>query len=192
MRIHTGNDTLVKILHLFVKVRIYLLILILRIRTGEKPYICEVCDKAFARRDKLVIHMNKFKHVTPTNIAPLGKRLNNISSDGKYFIFYEIPKVLINIIVFFFQNAETKKKINNENKQNLMHSQLHQDANTANILHDSLHNTQTTNQHQTNNIPSIQNHPTNQPLSWSCELCGRMFATREEWSIHAKSHLEVS
>lgn len=47
--------------------------------------IFQVCDKAFARRDKLVIHMNKFKHVTPTNIAPLGKRHNNINSEGKYF-----------------------------------------------------------------------------------------------------------
>lgn len=42
--------------------------------TGEKPYVCEVCNKAFARRDKLVLHMNKLKHITPSNIAPLGKR----------------------------------------------------------------------------------------------------------------------
>ncbi|RVE39876.1 hypothetical protein evm_015474, partial [Chilo suppressalis] len=26
-------------------------------------------------------------------------------------------------------------------------------------------------------------------VSWSCELCGRLFATRDEWSAHAKSHL---
>ncbi|VVD02196.1 unnamed protein product [Leptidea sinapis] len=26
-------------------------------------------------------------------------------------------------------------------------------------------------------------------VSWSCELCGRLFATREEWTAHAKSHL---
>jgi len=51
----------------------------------------KVCNKAFARRDKLVIHMNKFKHVTPTNIAPLGKRHNNITGNFnlfKYFHFF--------------------------------------------------------------------------------------------------------
>lgn len=42
--------------------------------SGEKPYVCEICERAFARRDKLVMHMNKLKHLTPSNIAPLGKR----------------------------------------------------------------------------------------------------------------------
>lgn len=65
-----------------------------------------------------------------------------------------------------------------------MHTHLHQDSATSNLHHSTMHN-------QQSNIPPIQNHPPNQPLSWTCELCGRMFANRDEWSIHAKSHLEV-
>lgn len=126
-----------------------------------------MCNKAFARRDKLVIHMNKFKHVTPTNIAPLGKRLNNL--------------------------IKKKEPEPEDNKQNL-ELQLQQQAvqvATQNII------VQTSSaQHtggQTTAIPGIiiPHHHAQQQLSWTCELCGRMFSNRDEWTLHAKSHLEV-
>lgn len=144
----------------------------------------KVCSKAFARRDKLVIHMNKFKHVTPTNIAPLGKRLNHHTT-----------------------MADVKKKEeNNENNKASIGQGVAAaaaaaamlDASSLNVPHIMNNHLQQAISHHTVvggvassiatlNIP--QSHQ--QQLSWSCELCGRMFSTRDEWSLHAKSHLEV-
>lgn len=88
-----------------------------------------------------------------------------------------------------------KKNVNDENKQNVLHTHLHQEsASSGDILHNNnLHNQQQqqSNNNQQGNISSMPNISQNQQLSWTCELCGRMFATRDEWSIHAKSHLEV-
>lgn len=86
MRIHTGKCTS----HLFYTVVItsdsgFPLNTIYNFYfPGEKPYVCEVCNKAFARRDKLVLHMNKLKHITPSNIAPLGKRTISIPRKPHY------------------------------------------------------------------------------------------------------------
>uniref|UniRef100_A0ABD2WRT0 Uncharacterized protein n=1 Tax=Trichogramma kaykai TaxID=54128 RepID=A0ABD2WRT0_9HYME len=40
---------------------------------------------------------------------------------------------------------------------------------------------------RSNNISN----PKEEQLNWTCELCGRVLATREEWSQHARSHLET-
>ena len=107
--------------------------------------------------------MNKFKHVTPTNIAPLGKRLNYL-----------------------------KKEENNENtKQSIDHQTNMIQQTPSSIAHNIIHS-QSHHQSTASSLAHITIPQTHQQLSWSCELCGRMFSTRDEWSLHAKSHLEVS
>lgn len=127
--------------------------------------------------------MNKFKHVTPTNIAPLGKRLNNL--------------------------VKKKEPEQEDNKQNL-ELQLQQQAVQV-AAQNIIVQTSAAAQHsgggvsgsaggggggtiQTTAIPGIiiPHHHAQQQLSWTCELCGRMFSNRDEWTLHAKSHLEVS
>lgn len=92
--------------------------------------------------------------------------------------------------------ADKKKIITNESKLNLLHTTMHHNTGASENV--NLHGIQP--QHQPNNsapgsiqesVPSLPNMGQAQQLSWTCELCGRMFATRDEWTIHAKSHLEV-
>lgn len=75
-----------------------------------------------------------------------------------------------------------------------MHPHIHHDSGGSDVMHNQIHSQQQ--QANPPNISSMSNiniPPSNQqPLSWTCELCGRMFGTRDEWSMHAKSHLEVT
>lgn len=78
-----------------------------------------------------------------------------------------------------------------------MHPHLHHDSGGTDILHNQIHTQQQQQSNQSNinsmsniNIPET-NQQQQQTLSWSCEICGRMFTTRDEWQNHARNHQNV-
>lgn len=60
------------------------------------------------------------------------------------------------------------------------------------VGHIPLQHAQTVSNVTTVTLPTIYTTQQGTQLSWTCELCGKMLPNREEWSLHAKSHLEVS
>lgn len=129
--------------------------------------------------------MNKFKHLTPSNIAPLGKR--NPIQKGDYFCYklkFISPVFLLYLFLILSEKIE-KLQSDNSDKINELSVQ------NSNQLQQQQTQNQTVQDHQQNQQHS-QAHVTTsqQQLNWSCELCGRMFSTRDEWTLHAKSHLE--
>lgn len=98
--------------------------------TSELQHILMfVTGKAFARRDKLVIHMNKLRH--RPGVAPLSTPTAPNSSQQQ-------------------QQQQQAQQQQQPPRQDTIHK------------------------------------PKEEPLSWNCELCGRTFTAREEWSQHAR------
>lgn len=150
--------------------------------------------------------MNKFKHVTPTNIAPLGKRQSNMVSFIKKEEHHKLQnenhkQVMAATNIHGTQTNELQQnqtiQQSHQQSHNITHitnSQQHAQQNhNDNVLHQTqLHQSQNQNHSQAQQSSNISLQLHHQQMTWSCELCGRMFPTREEWTIHAKSHLEVS
>lgn len=122
--------------------------------------------------------MNKFKHVTPTNIAPLGKRHNNLANLVKK----EEPQPKTAVII----THETKVPSNVDHHQQAfqLHHQIQSQSSVLNTV------THAISSHNHQPQQHIQQTNLGQQL-WTCELCNRILPTRGEWEIHAKSHMEV-
>lgn len=129
--------------------------------------------------------MNKFKHVTPTNIAPLGKRHNNLTSLVKK----EEPQQKSAVII----PHETKvpSVANADHHQHSSQSfQLHHQIQSQSSVLNTVAHTLSSQNHLAHSHQHIQQSNIGQQL-WTCELCNRILPTRGEWEIHAKSHMEV-
>lgn len=135
----------------------------------------------------LVIHMNKFKHVTPTNIAPLGKRHNNLANLIKKEEHQQQHQQKAVIIAH-----ETKVAPSNDHHQSF---QLHHQIQSQSIPSSSLNTITHTISSQNHHSQQHSHQPTTVgsigQQMWTCELCNRILPTREEWTAHAKAHMEV-
>lgn len=131
--------------------------------------------------------MNKFKHVTPTNIAPLGKRHNNLANLIKK---EEQPQKAAVIIAHETKVASSTEHHQQTSQPFQLHHQIQSQSIPSAGLNTITHAISTQN-HQHSQQHSHQQSNLGQQL-WTCELCNRILPTREEWTAHAKAHMEVN
>lgn len=133
--------------------------------------------------------MNKFKHVTPTNIAPLGKRHNNLASLVKKEESQQKSAIIITHETKV-PSASNIDQLQQTSQVFQLQHQIQSQSNQSSVLNTVTHAINSQN-HQTHSQQHIQQANLGQQL-WTCELCNRILPTRGEWEIHAKSHMEVN
>ncbi|XP_012058389.1 PREDICTED: zinc finger protein 90 [Atta cephalotes] len=137
--------------------------------TGEpttKAFACTVCGKGLARKDKLVIHMRIHTGEKPYSCEVCGKA------------FARRDKLVIHMNKLRHRtgvsplSAPSTPRVDQHQQQQQQPPQQQQAQQQQSSRQDTIHKLK------------------EEPVSWACELCGRSFATREEWTQHARSHLE--
>lgn len=134
--------------------------------------------------------MNKFKHVTPTNIAPLGKRHNNLANLIKKEEQSQKPAVIITHETKVVPASSATEHHQQTPQPFQLHHQLQSQSIPSTGLNTITHTISSQNHQQHSQQHSHQQPNIGQQL-WTCELCNRILPTREEWTAHAKAHMEV-
>ncbi|XP_014246807.1 zinc finger protein 624 isoform X2 [Cimex lectularius] len=148
-----------------------------RVENNNKSFTCTECGKGLARKDKLVIHMRIHTGEKPY-VCEVCKKA-----------FARRDKLVIHV--------NKLKHITPSNLAPLAKRNHPLEVNKTPTL-------------VTPTPPSVQQQdkkekdegsssPNGLPLlvdfgvggTWSCELCGRVLSGREEWSVHARAHLEA-
>jgi len=134
--------------------------------------------------------MNKFKHVTPTNIAPLGKRHNNLANLIKKEEQTQKPAVIISHETKVAPISSSAEHHQQTPQPFQLHHQIQSQSIPSTGLNTITHTISSQNHQQHSQQHSHQQPNIGQQL-WTCELCNRILPTREEWTAHAKAHMEV-